>query len=183
MLFKEFRDLTRKPEQLRGLHDLLNYAYPLDDYTIVQKDGALLCAFECAGLDLNSASVEELDAHRLQANRALTRLDDGFQYHFDLVRSLSVDYPTRQFPDAVSAALDREREIQYSTEGQHLETRCIMTITYRPPGDNETRVTRLLFTGKHDRSDRRRLVKWFKQKLRECEDAIGPVWKLTALGL
>jgi type IV secretory pathway VirB4 component len=102
MWFKEFRDLRRKPEQLRGLHDLPNYAYPLDDYTIVQKDGALLCAFECAGLDLNSASVEELDAHRLQANRALTRLDDGFQYHFDLVRHPSVDYPARQFPDAAA---------------------------------------------------------------------------------
>ena len=101
------------------------------------KDGAFLSAFECSGLDLNSASVEELDAHRAQANRALARLDDGFSLYnvMDLIRHPSVDYPSRSFPDPVSATLDREREIQYSTEGQHFEARCILTITYRPPAD------------------------------------------------
>src|ERR1700686_5475530 len=78
MLFKEFKDLRRKRDKLRGLPDQLNYAIPIDDRTIALKDGAFLSAFDCSGLDLNSASVEELDAHRAQGNRALARLDDGF---------------------------------------------------------------------------------------------------------
>ena len=78
MFLKEFKDLRRKRGRLLGLPDQLNYAIPIDDYTIAMKDGAFLSAFECSGLDLNSASVEELDAHRAQANRALARLDDGF---------------------------------------------------------------------------------------------------------
>src|SRR5208282_2578563 len=124
MFLKEFKDLRRKRDKLRGLPDQLNYAIPIDDYTIALKDGAFLSAFDCSGLDLNSASVEELDAHRAQGNRALARLDDGFQYNIDLFRYPSVEYASRTFPDPVSAALDREREIQYSAEGQHFETRC-----------------------------------------------------------
>src|SRR5579863_1439199 len=120
MILKEFRDLRRRKDRRRGLPDQLNYAIPINDSTIALKDGSFLSAFECAGLDLNSASVEELDAHRAQANRALARLDDGFMYNVDLIRHPSVDYPGRTFTDPVSATLDREREIQYSAEGKHL---------------------------------------------------------------
>ena len=181
MFLKEFKDLRRKRDKLRGLPDQLNYAIPIDDYTIALKDGAFLSAFECSGLDLNSASVEELDAHRAQGNRALARLDDGFQYNIDLFRYPSVEYSSRTFPDPVSAALDREREIQYSAEGQHFETRCVLTITYRPPADAQTRIAGVFLSGAPKHTHWRRQLNWFKQKLREFEDAISPVWKLTAL--
>ncbi len=183
MFLKEFKDLRRKRGKLLGLPDQLNYAIPIDDYTIAMKDGAFLSAFECSGLDLNSASVEELDAHRAQANRALARLDDGFMYNVDLIRHPSVDYPNRTFPDPVSATLDREREIQYSTEGQHFEARCILTITYRPPADAQTRIAGVFLTGTPSRPDWRRQLEWFKQRLRDFEDAISPVWKLTPLDM
>jgi type IV secretion system protein TrbE len=147
------------------------------------KDGAFLSAFECSGLDLNSASVGELDAHRAQANRALARLDDGFMYNVYLIRHPSVDYPSRTFTDPVSATLDREREIQYSTEGQHFEARCILTITYRPPADAQTRIAGVFLTGTPSRPDWRRQLEWFKQRLRDFEDAISPVWKLTPLDM
>ena len=152
MFIREFKDLRRKRDKLLGLPDQLNYAIPIDDSTIALKDGAFLSAFECSGLDLNSASVEELDAHRAQANRALGLLDDGFMYNVDLIRYPSTDYPIRTFPDPVSATLDREREIQYSSEGQHFETRCVLTITYRPPPDAQTRVAGLFLSGAPARS-------------------------------
>ena len=183
MLFKEFIDLRRKPSKLLGLPDQLNYAIPVNDRTIALKDGAFLSAFECSGLDLNSASAEELDAHRAQANRALARLDDGFMYNVDLIRYPSVDYPRRIFADPVSAMLDREREVQYSAEGRHFETRCVLTITYRPPADVQTKIAGLFLSGAPTRVDWRRQLDWFEQRLREFDDAINPVWKLTPLGL
>jgi type IV secretion system protein VirB4 len=183
MFFKEFKDLRRSRDRLLGLPDRLNYAIPTDDYTIAMKDGAFLSAFECSGLDLNSASVEELDAHRAQGNRALARLDDGFMYNVDLIRHPSGEYSGRTFPDPVSAALDREREIQYSAEGQHFETRCVLTITYRPPADAQTRMAGVFLSGAPKHTHWRRQLNWLKQKLREFEDAISPVWKLTALDM
>src|SRR5690348_18383856 len=132
MFLKEFKDLRRKRGRLLGLPDQLNYAIPIDDYTIAMKDGAFLSSFECSGLDLNSASTEELDAHRAQANRALARLDDGFMYNVDLIRHPSVEYPKRTFPYPLSAILHREREVQSSVEGKHFETPCVITLTYSP---------------------------------------------------
>src|SRR5713226_8479113 len=181
MFLKEFKDLRRKREKLLGLPDQLNYAIPVDDETIAMKDGAFLSAYTCLGLDLNSASREELDAHRAQANRALLRLDDGFMYNVDLIRHPSVDYQNRTFPDAVSATLDREREIQYSAEGRHYETDCVLAITFRPPADVQTRVAGMFLSGASNQVAWRRQLDWFKQRLREFEDAIGPVWKLTPL--
>ena len=183
MFLKEFKDLRRKRSRLAGLPDQLNYAFPIDDFTIAMKDGAFMSAYECSGLDLNSASIEELDAHRAQANRALARLEDGFMYNIDLIRHPSADYPRRVFPDPVSATLDREREIQYSAEGRHFETRCVLTITYRPPADTQTRITGVFLSGAPERSDWRRQLDWFKQRLREFEDAISAVWKLAPLDL
>lgn len=183
MLFKEFIDLRRKPSKLLGLPDQLNYAIPVNDRTIALKDGAFLSAFVCSGLDLNSASAEELDAHRAQANRALARLDDGFMYNVDLIRYPSVDYPRRTFADPVSAILDREREVQYSAEGRHFETRCVLTITYRPPVDVQTKIAGLFLSGAPTRVDWRRQLDWFERRLREFDDAISPVWKLTPLDL
>jgi type IV secretion system protein VirB4 len=183
MLFKEFSDLRRWKDRRRGFPDQLNYAIPVDDRTIALKDGSFLASFECAGLDLNSAGAEELDAHRTQANRALARLDDGFMYNIDLIRHPSVEYPVRDFPDPVSTALEREREIQYSAEGRHFETRCVLTITYRPPTETQTRIAGIFLSGAPPRSDWRRQVDWYQQKLREFADAISPVWKLTPLEL
>ncbi|MGH7879530.1 MAG: hypothetical protein ACREQD_08545, partial [Candidatus Binataceae bacterium] len=182
-MFKEFKDLRRKKNRRLGLPDQLNYALPVDDRTIALKDGSFLAAFECAGLDLNSAGSEELDAHRAQANRALARLDDGFMYNVDLIRYPSVDYPVRSFPDALGNALEREREIQYSAEGRHFETRCVLTITYRPPTETQTRIAGVFLSGAPQRADWRRQLDWFQQKLREFADAISPVWKLTQLSL
>ncbi len=85
-MFKEFKDLRKRKNRRRGFPDQLNYAIPVNDRTIALKDGAFLSSFECAGLDLNSAGAEELNAHRAQANRGLARLDDGFMYNVDLIR-------------------------------------------------------------------------------------------------
>jgi type IV secretion system protein VirB4 len=183
MWFREFKDLRKLKDRRRGLPDQLNYAIPVNDRIIALKDGSFLAGFECTGLDLNSASIEELDAHRMQANRALARLDDGFMYNVDLIRQPSVDYPVRDFPDPVGAALEREREIQYTAEGSHLETRCILTTTYRPPTETQTRIAGVLISGTPRRTDWRRQLDWYQRKLREFADAISPVWKLTMLEL
>ena len=131
MFFKEFKDLRRKADRRLGLPDLLNYAFAEDDYTIVTKDGARLVAFECYGSDLNSASPAELDAHRALANRAFARFDDGFAYQVDLMRYASADHPERAFADPVSAMLGHEAALHYAHEGNHFESRCVLS--YRLP--------------------------------------------------
>ena len=108
MFLKEFRDLRRKRDRRLGLPDLLNFGFAEDEYTIVMKDEARLVAFQCLAPDLNSASPEELDAHRSFANRAFIRLDDGFAYQVDLIRYPSAERAQRAFPDPVSSLIDHQ---------------------------------------------------------------------------
>ncbi|MGO9605796.1 MAG: conjugal transfer protein TrbE [Candidatus Binataceae bacterium] len=183
MLFKEFKDLRRKPDRRRGLPDLLNYAFAEDDYTIITKDEARLVAFECFGPDLNSASPEELDAHRALANRALVRLDDGFAYQVDLIRYPSAERAKRTFADPVSALIDHEGALQYAQEGRHFETKTVLSIICRRPPEVQSRVGRAFLSGVSSGADRQRQRESFKLQLQEFADAISPVWKLAPLAM
>src|SRR6266852_4472861 len=147
MLFREFRDLRRKPDLGRGLPGLLNYAFAEDDHAIVMKDGARLAAFECLGPDLNSASVEELDAHRALANRALIRLDENFAYQADFIRYPSADYPKRAFPDAVSSMIGHEGALHYAQEGRHYESRTVFSIACRKISEAQSKLGGVFISG------------------------------------
>src|ERR1700733_3200303 len=181
-MFKEFRDLRRKPETGQGLPDLLNYAFAEDDQTIIMKDGARLAAFECLGPDLNSAGTEELDAHRDLANRALIRLDESFAYQVDFIRHPSSEYPERQFADPVSSMIGHEGAIHYAQEGLHYESRTVLTIACKKTSETQSRLGNVFVTGAIEQ-DRDREREWFNQQLRDFVDAMSPVWKLTRLGM
>jgi type IV secretion system protein TrbE len=181
-MFKEFRDLRRKPETEQGLPDLLNYAFAEDDQTIVMKDGARLAAFECLGPDLNSAGTEELDAHRDLANRALIRLDESFAYQVDFIRHPSAEYPERQFADPVSSMIGHEGAIHYAQEGRHYEGRTVLTIACKKTSEAQSRLGNVFVTGAIEQ-DRDREREWFNQQLQDFVDAMTPVWKLTRLGM
>jgi type IV secretion/conjugal transfer VirB4 family ATPase len=183
MFLKEFKDLRRKADRRRGLPDLLNYAFAEDDDTIVTKDGARLVAFECHGADLNSASTAELDAHRDLANRAFARLDDGFAWQIDLLRYPSAEHPRRVFADRVSAMLGHEAALHYAQEGNHYETRCVLSIAYRRTSAVQTRLGSAFLSGVANDGEREREREWFRQQLQEFADAISPVWKLAPLDL
>ena len=182
-MFKEFRDLRRKPDRRRSLPDLLNFGFAEDDYTIVMKDGARLVAFECQGQDLNSASPEELDAHRALTNRAFLRLDEGFAYQVDLIRYPSASRAKRVLADPVSSMIDHEGALHYAQEGRHHESRTVITIAWRPPSAMESRAGRLFVSDEPTASDRQRQREWFQQQLQEFVAAISPVWKLVPLAM
>ena len=174
-MFKEFRDLRRKPDRRRSLPDLLNFGFAEDDYTIVMKDGARLVAFECQGQDLNSASPEELDAHRALTNRAFLRLDEGFAYQIDHIRYPSASRAKRVLADPVSSMIDHEGALHYAQEGRHHESRTVITIAWRPPSAMESRAGRLFVSDEPSASNRQRQREWFQQQLQEFIAAISPV--------
>jgi len=182
MLFKEFKDLRRKPDRRLGLPDLLNFGFLEDDYTIVMKDGARLSAFECHGPDLNSASPAELDGHRALANRAFARFDDGAAFQIDLMRYLSGDLPSRTFADPVSAMLGHETALHYAQEGNHFESQCVVSIACRRPPLVQSKFGSAFVSGRPDSAGREREREWYQQQLQEFRDAAAPVWKLDPLG-
>jgi type IV secretion system protein TrbE len=174
--FKEFKDLRRPADRRRGLPDLLNLAFAEDDYTIVMKDGARLRMFDCVGPDLNSASPEELDAHRAHANRAFLRLDEEFGWQVDYVRYPSAERPHRLFPDPVSSMMDHEAALHYAQEGRHHESRTVLTVAWRRPSASRSRFGQAFISGAPPLAERERQREYLGQRLADLRSAMAPVW-------
>jgi len=182
-LFKEFRDLRRQPDRRKGLPDLLNFAFAEDERTIVMKDGARLRMFDCVGPDLNSASDEELDAHRAHANRASLRLDEEFGWQVDFIRYPSSDRPKRLFPDPVSSMMDHEAALHYAQEGRHHESRTITTIAWKPPSTAQSSFERTFVSGMSAKAERQRHREYLDSRMADLVSAMTPVWSMRPLNL
>jgi type IV secretion system protein TrbE len=174
MLLPEFKKLTKKPDRTLGFPDLLNYAAFVAPGTILLKDGALLAGFIYAGPDLNSSSPDELASLTHHVNAALARFGDGWMLNVDLIRHESVGYPDNgEFPDPTTRLIDRERQIHYTAERQHFETRFALTTTFRPSPDLHRKAVRLFFSDSGAATDWSRILDSFQQNLAEFQDALS----------
>src|SRR5579872_284644 len=182
MFLKEFRDLRKKPDRLQGLPDVLNYAALVLPGVLLLKDGALLAGFEYGGPDLNSASSEELAALAYQVNSALARLGDGWMLNVDLTRRESVGYPSDgAFPDPITAVIDRERQLHYSSVRAHFDTHFTLTLTFKPAPDLHRRAARLFFSSQESTTDWKRLLDSFERSIVEYQDALSARLQLQRL--
>ena len=176
--FKEFHDLRRKLDRRRGLPDLLNYGFPEDEHTILMKDGVRLRMFEALGPDLNSASPEQLDAHRAHANRAFLRLDEEFAWQVDYIRYPSAERAKRLFPDPVSSMIDHEAALHYAQEGKHHESRTLMAVAWRAPSTAQRHLGRAFVSGLPAMAERERQREYLDQRMADLVSAMAPVWTL-----
>ena len=144
MIFDELRLLPRRPGNRYGTPDLLPYSYLVGDGIVMLKDRSLMRSYKVRGPDLKSASPAELLALKHHGNHALLRLGDGWMIQTDLVRFYSADYiGSDAVPSPVGRLIERERETHYRAEGVHLETAIYSSLTYRPPGRQDSFLRRL----------------------------------------
>src|SRR5690242_672090 len=124
---KEIRDT--KP----GLPDLLNWAFPVADGVILNKDGSLLAGWLYEGPDLDASPDTQLNWVSEQVNAALSRLYGGWAMWVDANRLPAPTYFEdlhSHFPDPVSRAIEEERRIHFMRSGQHFETGYALTLSY-----------------------------------------------------
>jgi type IV secretion system protein VirB4 len=144
MIFDELRLLPRRPGDRYGTPELLPYSHLVGDGIAMLKDRSLMRSYQVRGPDLKSASPEELLALKHHGNHALLRFGDGWMIQTDLVRFYSADYiGSDAIPSPVGRLIEREREMHYRAEGAHLETAIYSSLTYRPPGRQDSFLRRL----------------------------------------
>src|SRR6185369_6704841 len=79
--------------KLKGLPDLLPYAWNVADGVIILKSGALLTTYKYRGPDLDSSVDSELNTLSESVNDALRKLGTGWMIQVDAVRRPATDYP------------------------------------------------------------------------------------------
>ena len=149
------RAITRTREHrasARGVSDLLNWAFMVDDGIVLQKDGSLLAGWRYQGPDVSAASAQELDNLSRHVNDALLPLTDGWMLHIDAIRRPASAYSASAFPDAVTQLIDDERRAAYErTASRQFETEYFVVVTRSTPPETFSRM-RSAFVQGLDRS-------------------------------
>ena len=115
---------------------------------VLNKDGSFQRTARFRGPDLDSATPAELVAVTARLNNALRRLGSGWAVFVEAQRVAAQDYPTGDFPDPVSALVERERREQFREEGVHFESFCYLTLLWMPPPEDAARAESWLYEGK-----------------------------------
>jgi len=168
----------------KGFADLLNYAAVVEDGIILNKDGSFTAAWSYRGEDFDSASEAELSALSARVNAVFARLGSGWMLHVDAVRKPVLGYPsTGHFPDRTTRLIDDERRNQYKSAGSHFESRYVLSLTFLPPMDAESRVAGFFI--EDERSDQKstgvQALARFKSALAQCEDGLSGCLRLHRL--
>jgi type IV secretion/conjugal transfer VirB4 family ATPase len=120
----------------RGLADLLNWGFMVDDGVVLQKDGSLLAGWRYRGPDLGAATEHEMNALARHLNDALLPFGDDWMFHVDAIRRPAVAYAASSFPDPITQLVDDERRAVYEAHAsRHFETEYFLVVTHLPPTD------------------------------------------------
>ena len=139
------REYRNKADRLA---DFLPWAALVAAGVVLNKDGSLQRSARFRGPDLDSATPAELVATTARLNSALRRLGSGWAIFVEAVRRPAQDYPDSDFPDAVSALVDRERAAQFADVGAHFESGYFLTLLWMPPAQTAARAETWLYEGK-----------------------------------
>lgn len=174
--------------QRDGLVDLLQYASGPDDGIVQLKYGAYLASWVYRGEDNASATPQFREYVSAQINAVLSKLGSGWMLHVDAIRYSADKYPSADasfFPDPVTAAIDQERRLTFEQLGTLYEGAFLMTLTYQPPLQVETKFVDMMF---EDSSGTRtaeeisnRQLEEFKHRIQDIESRLSTVLKMERL--
>ena len=165
----------------KGVSDLLNAAALVDDGIVLNKDGRLTVGWFYKGSDIASSTYEERNAISAKVNAALSRLGSGWMSQHDACRQAVNQYCTGkiEFPDPVSALIDKERRTQFEAEGAHFDTTYVLTLSWLPPLLRQRKVIDLMFTDdgevKGKKGIARNVIADFKRSIEEIEGRLSAV--------
>ncbi|MDQ6633828.1 MAG: DUF87 domain-containing protein [Gemmatimonadota bacterium] len=167
----------------RGLADLLNWGFMVDDGVVLQKDGSLLAGWWYRGPDLGAATPQEMTALSRHLNDALLPFGDDWMFHVDAIRRPAVAYAASQFPDALTQIIDEERRAAYDAEvSRQYETEYVLAVTHRPPPDAFSRVGAFFVQGADaSRIDWGQVLDTFAVALHTIENRLSGRLKLERL--
>jgi type IV secretion/conjugal transfer VirB4 family ATPase len=177
--------LCEHRSKAEGMSDLLNYAMIVAKGVILQKDGSFCAGWSYQGHDLNSASNNELEHLSASINHILSSLGDGWMLHSDLFRCQSIGYTKAEnchFPEPITRMIDEERRFQYETEGAHFESDHTLILTFLPPSEMESKVTRLFIEGEDKKKKNwTRILENFQEKMATLQNLLSSFIRLERL--
>lgn len=177
------KNLREHRSEPRGLADLLNWAFMVDDGVILQKDGSLLAGWKYRGPDVSAATPQELNALSRHLNDALLGFGNDWMFHADAIRRPAVSYAASSFPDAATQIIDDERRASYNARAsRQYETDYFLVVTHLPAPDAISRFNAFFVQGAdRSRIDWTKVLGTFGVALNTIADRLSGSLKLQRL--
>lgn len=136
------------------LADHLPWAALVAPGVVLNKDGSFQRTIRFRGPDLESATESELVASCAQANNILQRLGSGWALFFSAERLPAHGYPKSNFPDPLSALVDRERRADFEMLGARFDSHYHLTLLWLPSPDRGDAAARFMMQRTSDSEGR-----------------------------
>lgn len=165
----------------RGFADLLAYAALVQPDIILNKDGALMAAFEFVGQDGVTLDHGSLRRRIAYLNRMFCARDAGWMFHVDVIRRPAAPLAPPAYLRSAEERMLAEERLAHARDRFH--NRYLMAVTYLPPTDAATKGHNWLLD-----SDEKIDVSFdavrtaFTRGLEEIEDYLSPIASVRRLG-
>jgi type IV secretion system protein TrbE len=132
-------NLTEYAKKPKLLADYLPWGFLVGPGIVLNKDGSFMRLAKYRGPDLESATEAELIGVTARINNVMKRFGSGWALFFEARRTEASHYPLSNFPDPVSLLIDEERRKSFETEGEHFESRYVLSFCWLPPAEAQSK--------------------------------------------
>ena len=168
-----------------GFSDHLPYAAFVEDGIMLNKDGALMAAWQVNGPDVESQTNQERNVLAAQLNNFLSRLSSGYMLHIDAFRKSTKGYPEpgrSHFEDEITELIDEERRRSFQTSKAHFETTTVIVLTYLPPELANSKFVKALYSIEGDEvTEADTTLSDFQKTIKELSEQLSSFAKIQQL--
>lgn len=132
-------EMEYNPKHKDRTTDYLPWVIPLEDGTILNKNGSITRIYKYVCDDMDHNTDLELFLYRNRLNDILRRLDEKWVIQIDSIRTKAKKYPNSNFEEKILQELDESRK-QNFTNGKYYESDNYLTLTFFPPKDQENTI-------------------------------------------
>lgn len=138
-----FTNIVRSYEKSsRGMAELIPAMIQITPGLVLNKDGALVCAFDLAGLDLEGKEQDAFDQSALLHDQAIRAFDGRITLDYYVDHRRIYDYPEGSFIDPVAKGIDTDWKSQFSS-GAQFSNRLSIAVTFRQPQTSDSFMDRV----------------------------------------
>ena len=175
--------LAIAPKQLgqTSVADMLPWAMEVDDGILMCKDGGFLCGFILHLPDVPNMEEQHRDWLTLNFVNALSQLDAGWSFHFDLVRKPHHPADTAEFPDPITQHIDDERVENFNADAGTFDNEAVFVIRWSPPKELERRFWSLFERRRDPAEEMNNRLEMFRANVGIFADSASALFPLELL--
>ena len=134
--------IAQKDDERRSFAAFLPYAHEVGDGLVLCKDGGLMVGYAVDAPDFAALGDASRDYLTRAVVAALGVFDEGWSFHYDLVREPLPRIAASLFPDSVTQSIEDARVLRFNEPGVSFGSTLTLAVRWTPPTSAERKASR-----------------------------------------